>query len=57
MGKEEHAREMAVSLYLDDIVGFDALAETVGRQDAEAVRTSKRLLNDGETLADELANL
>ncbi|SDF45190.1 hypothetical protein SAMN04488067_104239 [Halorubrum xinjiangense] len=57
MGKEEHAREMVVSLYLSETIGFDALAESVGRQDAEAVRTSKELLDDGEALADELADI
>ncbi|GAA0715960.1 hypothetical protein J2744_001841 [Halorubrum trapanicum] len=57
MGTEEHAREMVVSLYLSDTIGFDALAESVGRQDAEAVRTSKELLDGSESLADEFADL
>jgi len=57
MEKEEHAHEMAVSLYLNDTIGFDALAESVDRQDAEAVQTSKKLLDHGEALADELAGL
>ena len=57
MGTGEHAREMVVSLYLSETIRFDALAESVGRQDAEAVRTSKELLDDGESLADELADL
>ncbi|EMA59235.1 hypothetical protein [Halorubrum lipolyticum] len=48
---------MAVSLYLNDTIGFVALVGSVGRQDAEAVRTSKKLLDDGEALADELAGL
>jgi len=54
---DEGFREAVVELYLDGTVGFDTLAEIVGRQDAEAVRASKELLDDGETLADELADL
>ncbi|QUO48745.1 ribbon-helix-helix protein, CopG family [Halorubrum ruber] len=54
---DEEFREAVVELYLDGTVGFDTLAEIVGRQDAEAVRASKELLDDGETLADDLADL
>ena len=57
MEDDEHFREAVVELYLDGTVAFDTLAETVGRQDAEAVRASKELLDDGESLADELADL
>lgn len=46
-----------VELYLDDEIGFETLVEFVGRQDAEAVRTSKNLLDRGDELADELADL
>lgn len=57
MEDDERFREAVVELYLDGTVEFDTLAETVGRQDAEAVRASKELLDDGEALADELADL
>ncbi|WP_424015872.1 ribbon-helix-helix protein, CopG family [Halorubrum xinjiangense] len=54
---DEGFREAVVELYLNGTVEFDTLAEIIGRQDAEAVRASKELLDDGETLADELADL
>jgi len=52
---EEAFKEEVVELYLDGEVGFDVLQAFVGRQDAESVRASKALLDDGEQLADELA--
>jgi len=57
MEDDERFRESVVELYLDGTVAFDTLAEIVGRQDAEAVRASKELLDDGEALADEIAEL
>jgi metal-responsive CopG/Arc/MetJ family transcriptional regulator len=57
MEDDERFREAVVELYLDGTVPFDTLAEIIGRQDAEAVRASKELLDDGEALADELADL
>lgn len=53
----EEFKEAVVDLYLDDEISFDILKEFIGRQDAEAVRASKTLLDDGEALADELADL
>jgi predicted DNA-binding protein len=50
-------REAVVELYLDGEIGFDALAAVVGRQDAEAVRASKSLLDRGEEIAEEMADL
>jgi len=50
-------REAVVDLYLDDGIGFEVLAEIVGRQDAESVRASKALLDRGDDLADDLADL
>jgi len=52
---EDAFRESVVELYLDGEIGFETLKEFVGRQDAEAVRASKALLDQGEALADELA--
>lgn len=57
MEDDERFCEAVVELYLDGTVAFDMLAEIVGRQDAEAVRASKELLDDGEALADELADI
>lgn len=54
---DEEFKEAVVDLYLEDRIGFEVLAEFLGRQDAEAVRASKTLLDQGEELADELADL
>lgn len=54
---DEEFKEAVVDLYLDDGIGFETLAEFIGRQDAEAVRASKSVLDRGEELADELADL
>ncbi len=50
-------REEVVELYLEDEIGFDVLQAFVGRQDAESVRASKALLDEGEQLAQDLAQL
>lgn len=50
-------KEAVVELYLDDQIGFDVLKEFIGRQDAESVQASKTLLDQGDELADELAEL
>jgi predicted transcriptional regulator len=54
---DEAFKEAVVELYLDDRIGFETLTEFVGRQDAESVRASKTLLDQGDDLADELADL
>lgn len=54
---DEKFKEAVVELYLDDQIGFDVLKEFIGRQDAESVRASKTLLDQGDELADELAEL
>jgi predicted DNA-binding protein len=54
---DEAFREAVVELYLDGRIGFETLTEFVGRQDAEAVRASKQVLDRSEELADELADL
>jgi len=50
-------KEAVVDLYLDDRIGFEVLKEFIGRQDAEAVRASKSILDQGDELADEMAEL
>ncbi|ELY46935.1 MULTISPECIES: ribbon-helix-helix protein, CopG family [Natrialbaceae] len=54
---EDAFNEEIVELYLEDEISFDVLKTFIGRQDAEAVRTSKAVLDQSENLADELAGL
>ena len=54
---DERFEEAVVELYLDDQIGFELLKEFIGRQDAESVRASKTILDRGDKLADELADL
>ncbi|WP_231189171.1 CopG family transcriptional regulator [Haladaptatus sp. DYF46] len=54
---EESFQEAVVELYLADELDFEILTDIIGRQDAEAVRTSKQLLDQGDDLADKLADL
>ncbi|MXR52374.1 ribbon-helix-helix protein, CopG family [Halovenus sp. WSH3] len=54
---DEKFKEAVVELYLDDQIGFEVLKEFIGRQDAESVRASKNILDQGEDLADDLAEL
>ena len=54
---DEKFKEAVVELYLNDQIGFEVLKEFVGRQDAESVHASKTILDQGEDLAGELAEL
>ena len=54
---DERFKEAVVELYLDDQIGFETLKEFVGRQDAEAVKASRSILERGDELADDLADL
>lgn len=54
---EDEFREAVIELYLDDEIEFDTLKQFIGRQDAESVRASKHILDRGDELADELAEL
>lgn len=54
---DETFNEAVVELYLDDQIDFPVLKAFIGRQDAEAVRASKTVLDQGDELADELADL
>ena len=53
----EAFEEAVVELYLEEQIDFDTLKQFVGRQDAESVRASKALLDQGEDLSNELARL
>ena len=54
---DEKFKQAVVELYLDDQIGFELLKEFIGRQDAESVRASKTILDRGDDIADELADL
>jgi metal-responsive CopG/Arc/MetJ family transcriptional regulator len=54
---DEKFKEAVVELHLDDRISFEVLKEFVGRQDAESVRASKHILEQGDDLADDLAEL
>ena len=55
--RDDAFKEAVVELYLDDQISFETLTEFIGRQDAESVRASKATLDQGEELADELADI
>ena len=52
---EDRFKEELVELYLDDEIEYETLTAFVGRQDAEAVRTSKALLEDADGIVEDLA--
>lgn len=54
---DEKFREAVIELYLEDEIEFRTLKQFIGRQDAESVRASKAVLEQGKTLADDLAEL
>lgn len=54
---DEAFQEAVVELYLDDEIGLATLKEFIGRQDAEAIQASKTILDQGNSLADDLAEL
>ena len=54
---DEKFREAVTELYLEDEIEFRTLKQFIGRQDAESVRASKAALEQGKTLADDLAEL
>lgn len=54
---DEEFKEAVIELYFDEEIGFGVLKQFIGRQDAESVRASKTLLDQGDDLADGLADL
>ena len=48
-------REKAVESYLDDKLTYNELAVVIGRQNAESVKVSKRLLEGGYRIAEDIA--
>lgn len=53
----EKFKEAVIELYLNDQISFEVLKEFIGIQDAEAVKASKTILDQGDKLAQELADL
>lgn len=54
---EDAFKEDVVRLYLNEEISFNVLEEFIGQQDAESVRASKTLLDQGDELAEDLADL
>lgn len=54
---DEKFRQEIIDLYLENEIGFEVLKEFIGRQDAESVRASKEILEQGDKMAEELADL
>lgn len=54
---DDQFKEAVVELYLDERIGFETLKQFIGRQDAESVRSSKAILEQGDDIADDLAGL
>jgi len=48
-------REKAVESYLDDKLTYNELAVAIGRQNAESVKVSKRLLERSNRIAEDIA--
>lgn len=54
---EDEFKEAVIELYLDEEITFETMTQFLGRQDAESIRASKSILDQGDELADELADL
>lgn len=55
--KEEGFKEKAVDLYLDGEISYEVLEALIGRRDAEGVKASKDILERGDEIAEEMADL
>ena len=51
----EKLKERATELYLNDKLGYNELAIIIGRQSAESVEASKRILDRGNKIAKDIA--
>lgn len=54
---DEKFKQEITDLYLEEEISFEVLKEFIGKQDAEAVKASKHILEDSEQMAEDLANL
>lgn len=50
-------RKAVIEQYMDNDVAFETLKGLIGRQDAEALKASKTLLDEGDAVASDLADL
>ncbi|MFB6100536.1 MAG: CopG family ribbon-helix-helix protein [Candidatus Nanohalobium sp.] len=55
--EDEKFREKVTELYLEDRINFEVMKEFIGWRDAEAVRSSKEILDSREEAAEEMADL
>lgn len=55
MEDDEKLRQELVELYLDGEIRFKVLEEFIGKQDADAVKNSREILEEAGELAEELA--
>lgn len=55
-GGEEFKKEI-VDLYLEGEISYEVLKTIIGRENAEAARSSKEILERGEEIADRMAGL
>lgn len=53
---QDELKEKAVEKYLGGEIEFDALEAFIGKQDAEAVRTSREIYDHGDELAAGIAD-
>ncbi len=54
---DEEFKQKVIDLYMRDEIDYEVLKEVVGREDAEAVKSSKEILDQGDELAEELSEL
>ena len=55
LGEDPNFKEKVVDLYLRDRIPYEKLGLLIGTEDAQAVRASKDLIDQGEALARKLA--
>jgi len=54
---DKKLKQRVIELYLDGEIDYEMLKKFLGREDAEAVKTSKDILDRGDELAEELSEL
>jgi len=54
---DEEFKQKVIELYLDSEIEYEMLKKFLGREDAEAVKASKDILERGDELAEELSEL
>ncbi len=53
----EEFKQKVIDLYLDEEISYEVLKEILGREDAEAVKSSKDILDQSDDLAEKLSEL